>query len=560
MLAFARDMGQTNGSMQAAITRFQLIWAIILALPSFALSQMNEGIPVTDQLVLAKCGTCHAADEHGNMPRISWARSTPEGWEDALKRMIRASRVTLTPPEARAIVNYLSGTHGLAPEETKPLMYYAERRIHDEAGMASDGVLDTCTKCHSLARALSWRRSEGEWKQVVAEHESRYRLKPNEEAVAFLQKAAPLHSPEWAAWNAKTKKAELTGRWLVTAHVVGRGKFYGEMNVQPGSNDGEFFTRVVLKSVNDGATVFRTGHVVVYAGYAWRGRSQGSGSASASPEDLASEARETMWISPDGSQAEGRWFWGQYQEFGFDVKMQRASSGPALLVVDPPALKTGSQANRIRLIGDHFPAEATPTDLVAGPGVSVRRIISSTPREIVAEVDVAADATPGRRDVALRTATLQSAVALYDRVDYVKVTPDSSMAAFGDQAYPRGFQQYEAIGYQRGADGKLHTADDVDLGPVDVNWSIEVFYEVDSSKRELVGKVSPAGFFTPASENPNVNYDVWVVATAKNNKNKDGNPLVGKGYLVVTIPTYTFNGRKYIRELDRWIEDGSDTR
>ena len=39
----------------------------------------EEGIPVTDPLVLAKCGTCHAKDDKGNLSRISWERSTPEG-------------------------------------------------------------------------------------------------------------------------------------------------------------------------------------------------------------------------------------------------------------------------------------------------------------------------------------------------------------------------------------------------------------------------------------------------------------------------------------------------
>ena len=47
--------------------------------------------------------------------------------------MIRENDVSLTPPEARAIVKYLSTRHGLAPEESKPVMYYAERRVHDEA-------------------------------------------------------------------------------------------------------------------------------------------------------------------------------------------------------------------------------------------------------------------------------------------------------------------------------------------------------------------------------------------------------------------------------------------
>lgn len=494
------------------------------------------------------------------MQYISSERATPEGWEDALKRMIRASKVTLTPPEARAIVKYLSAQHGLAPDEAKPVMYYAERRIHDETGLASEKVLDTCAKCHSLGRALSWRRTPSDWKEFIAAHAARYHLPANPEAVAYLSKNAPLETPEWTAWSTQAAKPELTGRWLVTAHVLGRGKFYGEMEVQPGSTDGEYFTRVVLKSVNDGSTLLRSGHIMVYAGYAWRGRSQGIAAPNTAPDDLRSEAREAMWVSPDRSEAEGRWFWGQYQEFGFDVKMQRASSGPTVLVVDPPSLKTDSQGDRIRLIGDHFPVQVTPADLVVGPGVAVRRIVSSTPRELVAEVDVAADAALGKRDLAFGSARFKNGIAIYDRVDYVKVAPESSMAAFGDQTYPRGYQQYEAIGYQRGPDGRPHTADDVELGPVDATWSMEVFYDVDGSKRAQVGSVSPTGFFTPAAVNPNINSDVWVIATANNDKNKDGKPLVGKGYLVVTVPTYSFNGLTYVRELDRWIQEGSDTR
>jgi hypothetical protein len=60
--------------------------------------------------------------------------------------------------------------------------------------------------------------------------------------------------------------------------------------------------------------------------------------------------------------------------------------------------------------------------------------------------------------------------------------------------------------------------------------------------------------------NPGRNYDVWILATAKTEKGKDGKPLVGTGYLVVTVPTYTFEGRTFVRELDRWIEEGSSTR
>src|ERR1700689_1850867 len=124
----------------------KILLASILLLPLFGQSQdpqaarsaesarpaPEEGIPVTNQLVISKCGSCHTRDEHGNMLRISWERATPEGWEEAIKRMVRLRGVSLTPDEARTILKYLATDHGLAPEEAKPIMYYAQHRIQDE--------------------------------------------------------------------------------------------------------------------------------------------------------------------------------------------------------------------------------------------------------------------------------------------------------------------------------------------------------------------------------------------------------------------------------------------
>ena len=534
----------------------------------------EEGIPVTSQLVISKCGACHTKDEKGNMLRISWERATPEGWEEAIKRMVRLRGVSLTPDEARSILKYLATYHGLAPEEAKPVMYYAEHRILDETNIPTDNVRGACTNCHPMARPLSWRRSPEDWKYLANLHialypqadeafrlgisaggfdEDRHHQEPGaplpvDEALAFFGKTAPLKTPDWAAWRARMRAPKLTGRWIVSASLPGRGKFYGDMEVAATSGtDDEFTTRVKLTSVKDGSTISRTGHSLVYAGYAWRGRSKGTPAANAAPDDLASETREVMWISPDQSMAEGRWFWGEYQEFGFDVKLQRPSADPTLLGADRSLLKTGSQGTRVRLIAQSLPAQIAPADLDFGTGVTVRRIVSHTPTEIVAEVDVAADAVPGKRDIAFGRSVLQSAMAVYDRVDYIKVTPDSALAHLGSEKHPKGYQQFEAVAYQRGADGKVHTADDVELGPIDVNWSVEEFYSVyGDDDKEFVGSLSNAGLFTPASDGPNPqrkfsrnNYgDVWVVATAKDEKDKDGKPLVGKSYLVVTVPTY----------------------
>jgi quinohemoprotein amine dehydrogenase len=562
--------------------------AAILALPLMAQTQMpqngpssapgssspEEGIPVTNQVVISKCGSCHTRDERGNMLRISWERATPEGWEEAIKRMVRLNGVQLTPEEARSILKYLAGYHGLAPEEAKPVMYFAEHRIEDETNIPSDNVRGACANCHAMAKPLSWRRTAEDWKLLANLHSALYpqaddafrlgimagrfdldrpHFDPNakmpvDEALAYLSKTAALWTPEWSAWRARMRAPKLAGRWIVTAHVPGKGRFFGDLEIEAVKGiDDEFNTRVKLTSVKDGSTITRSGHSLVYGGYAWRGRSKGTPPANASPDDLGSDAREVMWISPDQSSAEGRWFWGQYQELGFDVKLQRASSDPMLIDVDRPSLKSGSQAARVKVIAQNLPAQIDAADLDFGSGVSVRRIVSHTPAEVIAEVDVAAAAVPGKRDIVFHRAVLPSAIAVYDRIDYIKVVPDSALARLGSARHPKGYQQFEAVAYQRGADGKLRTADDVDLGPIDVTWSLEEFYSTyNDDDREFVGSLSATGFFTPASDGPNPqrrfsrnNYgDVWIVATAQSEKDKDGKPLVDKSYLVVTVPAY----------------------
>jgi quinohemoprotein amine dehydrogenase len=129
------------------------------------------------------------------------------------------------------------------------------------------------------------------------------------------------------------------------------------------------------------------------------------------------------------------------------------------------------------------------------------------------------------------------------------------LAAFGDPTRPRGYQQFEAIGYLNGPDGKRHSDDDIELGPVEVTWSMKIFYESDG-RTDTIGTVTPTGLFVPAANSPKNNFDVWVIAEARSDKDQDGDPLVGKGYLVVTVPFYIFNGRRYVREFDRWVDDG----
>jgi quinohemoprotein amine dehydrogenase len=515
----------------------------------------DEGIPVTDPLVIARCGGCHTRDERGNMQRISWSRATPEGWQDTIKQMILANGLSLTLPEARSIVRYLSSNHGLAPEEARPVMYDPERRIQEETNIPSERLRQDCARCHAFARSLEWRRSAGDWKEFAASHAASYKTRAADEAVEFLVKAAALRTPEWEAWRGRKPAPKLAGIWLVSAYAPGEGAFYGQMQIEDVGDD-EYTTRADLRSVRDGSRIVRSGRGMLFGGYSWRGRSSGGPPPGSTPNDLSSEAREVMWFAPDRSFAEGRWFWGQYQEFGFDVKLFRPTSAPMLIALDTPSLRAGSQSRRIRMLGDQFPPEVTTEDLHFGPGVAVRRVVSHTASEIVVEVDVAPSAVSGKRDVALGNSVLPGVLVVYDRIDYVEMRPNSTVAAFGDNTHPKGYQQFEAIGYQRGPDGRLHTADDLDLGPVDATYSVEVFHAAEGASSAFVGAMTPGGLFIPADKNPNNNFDCWVVATAKEARGSNGAPLVGKSYLVVTVPTYVFNGRRYVRDLDRWLDDG----
>src|SRR5262245_12059198 len=88
----------------------------------------DEGIPVQNDLVRARCGSCHRSDDQGRMSRISYRRATAENWERTIKRMVTLNKVNLTPEDARVILKYLADKQGLAPEKLCPTSFEAQRR------------------------------------------------------------------------------------------------------------------------------------------------------------------------------------------------------------------------------------------------------------------------------------------------------------------------------------------------------------------------------------------------------------------------------------------------
>ena len=523
-----------------------------------------EGIPVTSSLVADRCGSCHSRDERGCLSRISYERRTPEGWEEAIKRMVRLNDVNLTPDDARKIVKYLSKNHGLAPDESRAAFYEAERRLVDEKA-PTDAVRVACMQCHGLGRILSQRRTREEWvllgnlhvaqfPAVTGQGFYRFTLPPGlphpaeseghplDSAIDYFAKTYPLLSTEWQTWSRNIRDPRLEGRWLVVGYQLGRGRILGEMTVRPGQSDDEFTTSTTLRAVNDGSTWMRSGRAIVYAGHSWRGRSTAGGDNG--PDSI----REVMLVSRDWNRLEGRWFWGGYDEMAIDVSLLRIGSEPLVSLVEPYALRAGVASQKITIYGANLPGGLQAGDIDLGPGIRVERVGDYRPDAITLEISVAEGAPNGVHDVSLRHHIASGAVAVFDKIDYIRVLPEAGLARLGGIKYPKQVQQFEAVAYNRGADGAPGTEDDLRLGSVGAKWSIEEFpasyYDDD---KDFVGTLDGQGLFTPAFEGPNPkrandgsNYgEVWVVASYRPEPARpDGPTLKARAYLLVTVPVY----------------------
>jgi quinohemoprotein amine dehydrogenase len=81
--------------------------------------------------------------------------------------MVRLNGLSITPVEARHVLDYLSKDHGLAPDETTASRWYLEMRPKESENIESPEIRIACASCHPLARPQTWRRSATEWKLLV---------------------------------------------------------------------------------------------------------------------------------------------------------------------------------------------------------------------------------------------------------------------------------------------------------------------------------------------------------------------------------------------------------
>jgi quinohemoprotein amine dehydrogenase len=532
----------------------------------------DEGIPIQSELVRSRCGSCHKADDKMRMTRISYRRASPENWEKTIKRMVSLNHVDLDPADARGILKYLADHNGLAPDEVRPIAWEAEHRLVEYTYTADKDTSDTCSSCHTIARVMSERRTKDEWGLLVSMHRGYYPLvdnqpmnggqgfrrtrptqtepeadgrppdnrHPMDKALEHLAKTYPLETPAWAAWSAAMQPAKLAGRWVVSGYQPGKGAIVGQVVVSADPNAPDSFnvdTRYIV--ARTGETVSRAGKAVIYTGFQWRGRTGLPGSDNV--------WREVMLVERDWKEMSGRWFTGAYDEIGIDVKLVRLSSDSVVFGSDLTALKTGTTGRAVKIYGANLPASVKPEDVAFGQGVKVTRIVSARPDEIAVEVDVDSNAPIGPRDVSVSGSVKPATLVVYDRIDGIKVVPQAGMARVGGVVFPKQLQQFEAIAVHNGPDGKPGTADDLELGMVDVRWSVEEYTATfGDDDMQFVGTINEkTGLFTPNVDGPNPKRtgnrnnvgDVWVVAELAP-ASPTARPLRARAHLLVTVPVY----------------------
>ena len=531
------------------------------------------GIPVTSELVHQACGACHPADDERRMSRISYQRTTPEGWQQTIRRMVLLNGVEIEPADARDVVRYLATHHGLAPEEARLGAFEVERRNIDFHYEADPATQETCNRCHSMGRVLTQRRTLEEWELLTAMHRGYYPFSdfqsftrggrsgagkadggdgdgdgrtPVERAVAHLAEAFPLDSPEWASWSANMRTPVLDGTWTLIGHERGQGPVYGTVTVSsnPAAPD-ELETRAGYRYPARGVEVTRAGQALIYTGYQWRGRST-------SPEQF--DAREVMSVSRDRGEVTGRWFTGGYDERGIDVTLRRVGTEPLITGVYPSAVPSAAGDITLQLFGANLPEPLDAASIDLGAGLTVNAVSEQSADSATLRVTVAPDARVGARDLFIGAASLTGAVTVYDGIHRLEVTPATGLARVGGIVFPKQYEYFEARAWHNGPDGEPGTDDDLDLGMIDVDWSLEEYaVTYDDDDTAFVGMIDAHGVFEPAVDGPNPERsgernnvgDVWVVATLVAEPVGGialERPLRARAHLLVTVPSYIRRG------------------
>jgi quinohemoprotein amine dehydrogenase len=356
-----------------------------------------------------------------------------------------------------------------------------------------------------------------------------------DKAIDHLSSVYPLASTQWSAWSATMRSPRLAGTWALSGYEPGKGPIYGTVTISQDPDDSAAFTTTAsYVYAESGEKVEHSGQALVYTGYQWRGRSN---------PGTDSQLREVMFVERNQREMSGRWYTGAYDEIGPDVKLQRVGGEAIVSGVFPKAVARGESVE-VRVFGGGLTA-GSGASLDFGSGVTVVSVSGPSDGSLRVSLTIAGDAQIGARDLFAFGSLLEGALIVHDGVDRIAVTPEAGMARVGGGGnFPKGYQTYEAIGFDDGPDSESDTDDDLNLGRVDVSWTVEEYAATfGDDDVQFIGSMRQDGTFVPAIDGPNPERvgsrnnvgDAWVIAS---HRTADGEELRARAHLLVTVPLY----------------------
>jgi quinohemoprotein amine dehydrogenase len=204
-----------------------------------------------------------------------------------------------------------------------------------------------------------------------------------------------------------------------------------------------------------------------------------------------------------------------------DEKWDRKKETARLLTAMPATLKTG-ETQKVKLFGLNLPKNLAANAVTAGEGIKVQSLSLSGDDTVVAEVVVEKTARVGPRPVKIPGVQGETQLYVYDKIDYIRLSPEQGFARPGGIKARKIMEQFEAFAYLNGKDGVKGTKDDIKLSRVaPVKWAVEEnVTRLNDDDVQFVGKVDENGLFIPAEDGPNKQRermehnvgDVWVEA------------------------------------------------
>jgi len=456
-----------------------LLTALVAAFPSTSLAFE------ADSLVRQKCGSCHAPDADGRLPRIEEIRTTPEEWTVIVDRMRRLHGLKYSTAELDRLLKELASTQLLTPAEQERVSYLSlwhnSQQMELPQNKEEERFFATCVRCHSAGKVFSYRRTPKAWAQVRDNHLytiptvvfQMREMRWTEEADAVLGWLAT-QLPYDKAWSAPT--ARLDGRWGVFGWQPGRGAWRGRAQISDAGN-GEY--RISGNATHaDGLGEDFRGEATLYGGYALRTRTINNGLESMGAFIVEGGRAHGEWHLPAPDFRTSRAVW--LQDDG-SAKIARVLPGYVLTGEKTTLTVEGLNLPEVRAADISF--GGAPVKLLSvrrtGPDALQLVVQSSASGVGSAPLTVKGIAAP--------------ALTLAPRIDHIAITPEIGRARVGvNEQHPAEGVQFEAIAYAR--DGKRKVV----LGPVAASFQLaeEKTREDDDDMRWL-GRIQPGGSYVP---------------------------------------------------------------